>query len=85
MALSTSTFKSTATSILAQSRLTQAMVSQEPASSVIINFASGSQVKLTNAMVTSSGPGSIGITYQGGTTTTNISGTTASDDWLTPG
>jgi hypothetical protein len=80
-----SSFKATATSILAQSQLTQAMVSQQPASSVVITFASGTQDTLTNAMITSSGPGSMAITYQGGTTTKNIAATTtASDDWLNP-
>jgi uncharacterized protein (DUF2345 family) len=81
-------FKPSSSTILAQGRLTQAMVSQEVARSVIITFASGSQVTLTNAMITSSGPGSMQVTYQGGTTTTtptttNTSGkTTATDDWL---
>jgi hypothetical protein len=68
--------------LLAQGRLTQAMVTKEAARSVVITFASGSQVTLANATITGAVPGANGtatiqVTYQSATT-----GKTETDDWL---
>lgn len=63
-------FPPMASTLSARQKLSQAMIMRQVAQSVVITFASGSQVTLRNATVTQSdaganGGGTIQITYQG--------------------
>jgi hypothetical protein len=79
-------FTPAVSSLLTQQKLTQMMVTQQVAKSVVITFATGTTLTLQNATITQSmanagGGGTVQITYQGGTTAPT--GPTASDDWTT--